>query len=46
MGEPPLGGVCCPEELPDSQSCLGLGLGQEKAAPRNRKWGQAGESRS
>jgi hypothetical protein len=53
MGEPSLGSgsLCggCLEELPDSQSCLWgayrANRERDKVAPRNGKWGQAGESR-
>jgi hypothetical protein len=49
MGEPSLGGrslsaaVCGLEELPDSLSRLWQAW--DKVAPRNSKWGQAGENR-
>jgi len=52
MGEPSLSGESCLEELPDSQrqvlsrprsTWVDQGVG--KVAPRNQKWGQAGESR-
>ena len=42
VGEPPLAGMLRLEELPDSHP---RALARGEVAPRNSKWGQAGESR-